>query len=85
MVTEKTGLSLHQQWHHQQQGKIGFSYQEKRATLRRRNKHATHQSAFPAETLLSIYSRFSFHLLRRAIKAGLLIVREELLWLARER
>ncbi len=85
MVTEKTGLSLHQQWHHQQQRKIGFSYQEKRAVPRLRNRQVTHQSTFPTETLLSTYSRFTFHLLRRVIKAGLLIVREELLWLARER
>ena len=71
MVTEKTGLSLHQQWHYQQQ-------------VTRKEKIAT-QITFPTDTLLSTYSRFSFHLLRRVIKAGLLIVREELLWLARER
>jgi len=71
MVTEKTGLSLHNSWRNQHQRKI--------ATLRQA------QGTFPAESLLLKYSLFTFYLLRRVIKAGLLIVREELLWLVRER
>ena len=75
MVTEKTSLSLHKSWHQQQQGTAIFSPREK----------STIVTTPPKETLLLKYSLFTFYLLRRAMKAGLLIAREEFLLFFRER